>query len=188
MIRTFILLICVAFLPGISWGAEPRVTDVHVKMKNDTLFVSARLRHGFSGAILHDIHNGIPKEFYYYLVLKRKQANWIDEEVLSKTLRYLVRYDRLKQQYSVEKSDHAQPETIEKTTWNDRASMEAAVEKVDPTALAPRDALENGQKYYVNVKAQMQAARPPFYLEYFLFFVPFLEIDTPWARSPSFRR
>ncbi len=187
MIR-WLCLLALVLLPSLSAAAEPRVTDVRVEVSKETLFVSAQLRHGFSDAILHDLHNGIPKEFYYYLVLKRKQSNWIDEEILSKTLRYLVRYDRLKRQYAVEKSDHTQPETIEKTTWNDLASMQAAVEKVDPTALATRDVLKAGQKYYVNVKAQMQAARPPFHLEYLLFFVPFLEIDTPWARSSSFRR
>jgi hypothetical protein len=188
MIR-WLCLLALVLLPSLSVAAEPRVTDVRVEVSKGVLFVSAQLRHGFSDAILHDLHNGIPKEFYYYLVLKRKQANWIDEEMLSKTLRYLVRYDRLKQQYTLEKSDHdAPPATPEKTTWNDLASMQAAVEKVDPTALAAHDTLKPGQKYYVNVKAQMQAARPPFYLEYLLFFVPFLEIDTPWARSPSFRR
>jgi hypothetical protein len=39
----------------------------------------------------------------------------------------------------------------------------------------------------VSVKAEMKAPQLPLYLDYFLFFIPFLEIDTEWRNTAPFR-
>jgi hypothetical protein len=47
--------------------------------------------------------------------------------------------------------------------------------------------LKRGKNYLVSVKAEMKAPQLPLYLDYFLFFIPFLEIDTEWRDSATFR-
>jgi len=44
---------------------------------------------------------------------------------------------------------------------------------------------EAGASHYVSVKAEMRAVRLPLYLDYVFFFIPILEFETPWARSPA---
>jgi len=171
--------------PTTLFAAEARMDAVRVERQNGLLVVSAVLRNGFGKKTLDDLHNGLPKDFYYNLVLKRKQKNFLDEEILAKTLRYTVRYDTLKRQYAVTKDDGINPQT---TTWDDLESMQRAVTTIDRIPLARVDLLLPDRRYYVDVQAQMRAARLPFYQEYLLFFIPFLEIDTRWAHSGAFTR
>lgn len=159
-----------------------RIQNVTVEIENNEIYVSAKLTGGFRKEIVDDIHNGIPKNFYYYLVLKRKEKNWFDEEMLSKTIRYTVKYDTLKKVYTVTETTNGT--SIEKQA-EDFPSMKALVTQVKGTHLASILPLNRGKRYFVSVQAQMQAAKRPFYLDYFLFFIPFLEIDTPWADSPQ---
>jgi hypothetical protein len=53
--------------------------------------------------------------------------------------------------------------------------------------VAATDQLRRRTTYLISVKAEMKAPRLPLYLDYFLFFIPFLELDTPWADSAPFR-
>ena len=48
-----------------------------------------------------DIRNGISKDLYYYLVLKRRQRLWFDEEQTAVTIKYTIKYNLLKQEYLV---------------------------------------------------------------------------------------
>ncbi len=182
---------CAACFVGAAHASEPRIADVQAIIKNGQVRVWARLRHGFGPQTRRDLHNGIPKEFYYYLALKRKQKNWIDEEMLSRTIRDTVRYDLLKKQYTVIRRQDGQAgerDTREETAvWDDFEAMERAVSALHDVALTPVSSLTPGQRYYVDVKAQMKAARLPFYQEFLLFFIPFLEVDTRWSRSGTLR-
>jgi len=162
-----------------TWGKE-RIRELSVEVLGQEILVSATLKGGFNRKVVKDIQNGIPKDFYYYVLLKKKDPNWFDEEILSKTIRYRVKYDTLKQNYLL-------TETIEqksvKKTIEKFEQMKKRVTRIEDLSLAPASILKQGQRYYVSVKSQMQAAKRPFYLDYFLFFIPFLEVDTPWANS-----
>ncbi len=180
----FVLLLCVASLFASLSEAQAkgeRIENVTVETVDQEVYVSAKLTGGFRKEIIDDIQNGIPKHFYYYLVLKRKEKNWFDEEILSKTIRYTVKYDTLKKIYAVTESSNGT--SLEKQ-FNEFKAMKEMVTQVNHVRIAALAPLKKGERYFVSVQSQMQAAKPPFYLDYFLFFIPFLEIDTPWANSP----
>lgn len=160
--------------------AKERIRDVQVRVSKLEIFVSANLIGGFSEDVVNDIQNGISKEFFYYILLKKKEKNWFDEEVYAKTIRFSVKYDTLKKEYLVVQSGGEK--VVEKRVTNFK-EMKALVSRIDQIKLAMTTSLKKGKRYYVSVKSQMKAAELPFYLEYFLFFIPFLEIDTPWANS-----
>ncbi len=157
-----------------------RVINVVVEIANQEIVVSADLARGLSGKTVADIHNGIPKDFYYYLLLFQKQRNWFDEEVASKTLQLTVKYDTLKKRYTVSQKEEAR---VTEQTFSDFTSAQQAFLKVDHLKLAPASLLTPGKRYYVGIKSQMKASKFPLYLDYFLFFIPFLELDTPWSYS-----
>jgi len=158
----------------------PRIANVQAEIVDRHVVASAELLSGFQPDTLRDLHNGIPKEFYYYVVLNRKYKNWIDEEVYEKTIRHTVRYDTLKKQYTVVKQDFGQ-RTEE--VYDDFEAVRQAVSRIARSVLLPVDRLRPDHRYYLGVKAQMKVAKLPVYLEYFLFFIPVLEMDTPWAYS-----
>lgn len=179
-ISFFLILLVVP--EGLFAAGSERIRNVVTEVKNQEIVVTAELVDGFNREIIRDIHDGIPKDFYYYLLLKRKQKNWFDEEILAKTIRYTVKYDTLKKKYAVVQREGER--TVENTV-DDLETMKRIVSKIDQVKLAPVSVLRSRNRYYVSVKSQMKAAKLPFYVDYFLFFIPFLEIDTPWADSDS---
>ena len=174
-------LLLTALSAAPAWG-RARIRDVTVDIAEGEIVASARLTGGFNRTIVRDIQNGIPKDFYYYVLLKRRDPNWFDEEILAKTVRYSVKYDTLKKQYRIVKTIDDQ---VVKQQVPDFEKMREIVSQVNRVRLAPVTLLKRRRHYYVSVKSQMQAPKRPFYLDYFLFFIPFLEIDTPWADSPQ---
>lgn len=179
-ISFFLILLVVP--EGLFAAGSERIRNVVTEVKNQEIVVTAELVDGFNREIIRDIHDGIPKDFYYYLLLKRKQKSWFDEEILAKTIRYTVKYDTLKKKYAVVQREGER--TVENTV-DDLETMKRIVSKIDQVKLAPVSVLRSRNRYYVSVKSQMKAAKLPFYVDYFLFFIPFLEIDTPWADSDS---
>lgn len=170
-------------VPQPGWGAsEGRVRNVTVDIVNKEILVSADLVSGFNNEIADDIQNGISKDFYYYVLLKKKQKNWFDEELVSKTVRYHVKYDTLKKQYLVLQIEGAQ--VTHESIFNDFEAMKQKISRIERVKLAPVRMLNTRRRYYVSVKSQMKATKLPLRLETLLFFIPFLELDTPWADSP----
>jgi hypothetical protein len=183
----FLFLLIVAFvqhigLPFAAAAGKERIKNVTAEVVDEEIVVSAELVSGFNSEIIRDIQNGIPKDFYYYLLLKKKEKNWFDEEILSKTVRYTVKYDTLKKQYRVIQFEG---EKATESLFDDFDRMKQQVSRVDRIRIGRAGLLKARHRYYVSVKSQMKASKLPLYVDYFLFFIPFLELDTPWSDSDS---
>lgn len=174
------------FPPERAFSAgEERIRNVEVSIEKGEITVSAELVHGFTPQVIVDLQNGIPKDFYFYFLLKKEQTGWFDEEILSRTIRYSIKFDNLKKQYLLTRRDGSLEEEILSESF---PAAEALISKINHVRIAPLALLNPKRTYYVSVKAQMRASQLPLYLDYFLFFIPFLEIDTPWADSRPFTR
>jgi len=180
------LWIIIAFLsaPSEAIARRPgRIENVKVELLRDEVIVSAHLAQGLRPEIVREIHNGIQKEFHYYILVKRKETNWIfDEEVLSQSILYTVKYDTLKKNYKV---IFTNGDTVVEKVFGDFDAMKEMVLQINRVKLSLTRIVRSSDRYYVSVKAQMKAAELPLYLDYFLFFIPFLEIDTPWSDSET---
>jgi hypothetical protein len=150
---------------------------------NGTLSVSAELIRWYNRNLQEDLNNGIPKDLYYYILLKKRQPGWFDEEVFSKTIKHTIKYDVLKKQYSI--TTRSDGETTQKTVES-FDEMSQLISRIDHVKIKTPVGLKLRHTYYVSVKAEMRATNVPFYLEYILFFIPALELDTPWADSAPF--
>jgi len=75
---------------------------------------------------------------------------------------------------------------VEEFLLDSLQAAEGLISKLNNVRITPLSLLKPRGTYYVSVKAQMKAAKLPLYLDYFLFFIPFLELDTPWADSNTF--
>jgi len=167
-----------------GWTADERISDLTVKtVPQGEIVVSARLFQVMQGNVMNDVQHGIPKDLFYYVLLMRRQAGWFDEELLSKTIKYTIQYDVLKKQYRV----NIRHETgATNRIVENFQEMVDLISKIDSVKIAEVKMLKPKETYYVSVKAQMKAGRLPFYLKYLLFFIPVLELDTPWANSAPF--
>ncbi len=165
--------------PTVALGAP--IHDLTSEVIDQEIYISASLTGGVSAQTLREINNGIPKEIYYYLTLSRKQKRWFDEELFTKTVRLTVKYDTLKKQYAVTRQDGA---LFTEQRFTDFGVLQEAITHLTRVKLTGTTGLVVGHRYLIRVKAQMKTVKLPLYLDYLLFFIPFLELDTPWAQTP----
>jgi hypothetical protein len=178
-------LLCYFFLvavPILAWAGRERIEKIAVEIIKEEIIVSFELGNGFNRATERDIQDGIEKDFYYYVVLNQKEDHWFYEEVAEKTIRYTVKYDTLRKDYTVRRREGLE---IVERVFDSAEEMRAFISRGEKIHLAPISLLKQGRRYHVWVKAQMKASHIPRDLERLLFFIPFLELDTPWAKSSS---
>jgi hypothetical protein len=163
---------------------ERGITHLEVAGKEGAIIVSAVLEGGFSQEIAQEIRQGVSREFFYYIVLHRVIPHWYDEEKRSKTLRYSVKYDFLKNQFRVNLRDGNESK---EAVFDNYEEMKRWVSHLSAVSLAPVRALSGNHEYYVSVKAEMKAGELPVIVRYVMFFVPYSRFHTPWVTSRIFR-
>lgn len=129
------------------------------------------------------IHDGIPKDLVYTMILKKKLRFLPDRKVQTMTIRHTIKYDILKKNYKVKSWDE---ETSNEQVTETLDEMMDLISKINNVKMALRQRLRERHTYYLSVKAEVKENRLPFFLNYILFFIPGLELDTPWARSSLF--
>lgn len=178
-----ISVICILVWTSSVLAIDAGITDISITQNNNELQVSALYKGGFTPEIRNEIINGISREFFYYIVLHRVIPNWLDEEKLSKTIKYTVKYDTLKNQFSVIRSVGTLRDEQVFDSYNEMVEW---VSKIDRVNLAPVKTLSRSHKYYVSIKAEIKAGELPFLLRYLLFFIPYSEFNTEWVHSRQF--
>lgn len=179
---------------GIAWGlvftlataaeaAQARIADLTVMLDGRTISVSASLIRAFDATIEEEIRHGIPKDLYYYVLLKRRHPIWFDEEVASTTIHYAVAHDLLKDHYTVVRREGTQ---VTEQTVDQLEDAKRLISHVSDVTIGSADLLDSAATYYISVKAEMRATSVPGYIKYFLFFIPFLDLATPWANTAPF--
>lgn len=183
-VRGLVVTLWVLAAPSLSHGADERIDQLSVTREGGHIYVSAVLHPGLSSHLDADLRKGLAKDLYYYLILKERQRVWFDEEVAAVTIKHSIKYDLLKREYVV---ISRLPSGATQTIVPDFPSARKLVSQVDHVPVVEVRRLRRGKKYLVSVKAEMKAPQLPLYLDYFLFFIPFLEIDTEWRDSKTFR-
>lgn len=167
-----------------AYGKPDEIADLRAVTAADRISVSARLNDDLPAQVGEEIRNGIGKELYYYVVLKRRVPVWIDEEIASATVRFSIRYNLVKQQFVI--VHHQAGDTVHHTVdqFDDVRRLISSIRDVTIPLTTP---LRRDGAYYVSVKAEMRSAKLPVYIEYFLFFLPVAQLTTPWTDSPVFQ-
>lgn len=176
-------VICLSYFLNTAFADEERITDIKVTLGKEAISVSARLIDGLNKDVEEAIKNGIQKDIIYSAVLKKKRSTWFDEDIVSKDIEYTIKYDVLKKQYTLITRGNGNKEKV--TQIYDE--IKAAVSKIENAVVSPKKVLEPDEEYYVSIKAEIKDTKLPFFLDYFLFFIPFSDINTSWYDSPAFK-
>ena len=176
-------VVCLGHAPFAHAGEERIARLTAAVLTNGEVAVSAGLIRWTNAHIKEDLNNGIPKDLYYYILLKKRQPGWFDEEIVTRTIKHTIKYDVLKKQYSITTRMDGQ---MSQKTVESFEEMAGLISRIDHVKITTAKRMKTRHTYYVSVKAEMRATNVPFYLEYILFFIPALELDTPWADSSPF--
>lgn len=179
------LLLCMAWQVPALAKDDGRIEVVSAVPEIGAVRVSTELHGGFPEQVVAEIRRGVPKDLFYTFALKRRHRRFFDEEVAAVSVTFTIKFDTLQGRYHIHRIDpDGQVTDYQATTYPEALSMVSHVDdvriEIPPTA-----------KYgvlYALAKAEMRAVKLPMYLDYALFFIPILEFETPWARSPNLER
>jgi hypothetical protein len=179
-----VLLLIGGLLPPAAWAQErPILHQVMVTYTDQEVLLYSSLQGAFHRELLEAIESGMPMTITFHMKLYRKRGLWFDEEVLSKTIKHVVKYDALKNEYRVSEINGLFSNI--KVT-KERPTMVRWMSEIDGQPLIPFHLLQPGEAYYVKVRADLQAVKSPFPLSHIPFLASLWDAGTSWIASPPF--
>ena len=145
--------------------------------------ISATLIRWMNPELKKAIQDGIPKDLFYTMILKKKIPILRDRKVQTMTIKHTIKYDVLNKNYQVI-SWNAETSRVQVTETFDE--MMDLISKINNVKMTLKSRLRKRHTYYLSLKAEVRESRFPFFLKYILFFIPGLELNTPWAHSSLF--
>jgi hypothetical protein len=191
MIRVLLLRCCSVLLPSLAmlvspaWGQQqrPSLHELVLTHTDQEVLLYLHLRGGFHQELLEAVESGLPITITYYMKLYRKRGLWFDEEVLSKTIKHIVKYDTLKKQYRVSEINGLFS-SIKVTTHE--PTMVRWMSEIEGQPLIPFHLLQPGEEYYVKAMADLKTVQSPFPLSHMPFLASLWDTGTPWTASSPF--
>ena len=189
MIRGFlrgcfrVLLPILVMLASPAWGQRPTLHELVLTQTDQEVLLHISLEGGFHRELLEAVESGIPITITYYMKLYRKRGLWFDEEVLSKTIKHIVKYDALKKQYRVSEINGIFSNM--KLTKHE-PTMVRWMSEIEGQPLIPFHLLQPNEEYYVRAMADLKAVKSPFPLSHIPFLASLWDTGTPWTVSSPF--
>lgn len=178
----FIMLAAISTFPLESTGADnppankPYLTDIIVTTSESHLLFFGELRNSLTNEMIEGLHSGIPVNFSFFVNLKKIQSNWLDEGLTSIEFSHTLRYDTLKQHYTVE------TEEISKKIHTISTLREATtlLNEINGLKIIELRELEPDQTYRLRVKADLYKKTLPLSLQAVIPFVSWWDLKTDW--------
>ena len=161
----FSLIFCLLlFSSSVSVAAE--INGPEVKIQGNEIFVTTSL--SLDEKQLHELRNGIKKEYSFYIDIFRVWKLWPDEFVLSKSFVRILRADPVKMEFVATSNDG---NTQIKKRFKTFESMLKWALEFDNLKLANIRDLEPGT-YFVRVTVESKIRKLPPVIGYFMIFLP----------------
>ncbi len=174
----WILTLCVCLFSSESaWSGDARITDVVVKNTGDGIVLHFRVEGCFTEDLQQAILNGIPTAFKFLASLDRVRGFWGDKELASLEITHTVKYNNLKNEFVITRSDHPECPLV----VDSLSEAKKIMAEVDNLRIADLKTLERNHRYQVAIKAELSKITLPFYLHYvFRFFLFLWDFETDW--------
>ena len=174
---TLVLLFCFLLsFPSPLQAAEATLSDIIVTNTQEDLLVFFDIKGCFTREMEEAILNGIPTTFTIVIKLYRTRTAWLDASIASITLEHTIKYDSLKNEFRVTRSEDDSTELVVK----DFDAAKKAMAEIRNIGVVPLKELQERGKYQLRVKAELEKVRLPLYLHYVLFFVSLWDFETDW--------
>ena len=163
-------------MPAIADAQDARLTNIIVTNTRDNLLLYLTVKGAFSPKIENTIQSGVPATFSFFINLYKVRDLWLDKQVASIKVTHSIKYDSLKNEYTVTRSWEGNRPLVVKSFDEAKKLMT----EVDSLVIVPLKKLEKGKQYQLSAKAELSKLTLPFYLHYVLFFVSLWDFETDW--------
>ncbi|MBN1380361.1 MAG: DUF4390 domain-containing protein [Deltaproteobacteria bacterium] len=182
MAKYFSFLIILIFLgmvlivpAGLATGPV-KIHDVRVLYNKTDLVVYAVLKNSFTEDMKSAILAGVPTTFTFTLKTYEEVPGWFDKKISRITVKHTIKYDNVKQTFSVFSVDNG-PAAV----FQDFESAQRVMSELSGIAVAPISELTRGNVYYVRIKAKLEKYRPQSIMRYIFFFASLGDFKTDWS-------
>ena len=172
----FLLFCLLLQFPSPLQAAEATLSEIIVTNTQDDLLVFFDIEGSFTREMEEAILNGIPATFTIIIRLYRTRTLWFDASIADIRLEHTIKYDSLKNEFRVTRSQDPENELVTK----DFEEAKRAMTEIRNIEVIPLKELEPGARYQLRVKAELEKVRLPLYLHYVLFFVSLWDFETDW--------
>ncbi|MBN1664730.1 MAG: DUF4390 domain-containing protein [Deltaproteobacteria bacterium] len=179
---TVFMIICLllVFPPGIVNGSVS-IHDIRILNNEKDVVVYAVLTDGFSKEMESAIMAGVPTTFTFTLKTYQEKSWWPDKKMSHVTIKHTMKYDNVKQTFSVTSADNGQ-----EAVFSDFDAAKRAMSELSGIAVVPIGDLTKGSSYYIRMKAKLEKYRPPSVLRYIFFFTSPGDFETGWSLKHRF--
>ncbi len=157
-------------------GTEATLSDIIVTNTREELLAFFEIRGCFTREMDEAILNGIPTTFTILVKLSRARLFWVDESLSARELEHSIKYDSLRSEFQVHRTEDGGKALV----FKDFPAAKKAMAEVKGVKVAPLERLVKGNKYQLQVKAELQKVRLPLNLHYVLFFLSLWDFQTDW--------
>ena len=146
------LLMC----PHFASGAE--LTNIVVKNSRDNLLINLTIKGVFTDEMKVALLKGIPVSFSFLVFLYEANPFWFDKKIAKVKTIHKIKYDTLKNEYSIKRSwDKTGPLAIKNF---EKARI--LISEIENLKIASFTSLEKGKHYQLRVKSELIDKKFPF--------------------------
>jgi hypothetical protein len=172
----FIPLFLLVLLVNQVLAEDARLKNIIVTNTRDDLLIYLTVEGAFTEDMQTAILSGVATTFSFYINLNRVRSLWVDKEMVSLKITHTIKYDNLKNEFTVQRSwEDDKPITLKSIE-----EAEKMMAEIDSLKVVPLDQLVKGNRYQIRAKAELSKVRLPLYLHYILFFVSMWDFETDW--------
>lgn len=176
LVALFLLLFLPLLSPPPLQADEATLSDIIVTNTQEDLLVFFDIKGSFTREMEEAILNGIPTTFTIYIKLYRARTLWLDASIADIELEHNIKYDSLKNEFRVTRSEDNHSEFV----FKEFDAAKRAMAEIKNIKIVPLRELNKNGHYQLRVKAELEKVRLPLYLHYVLFFVSLWDFETDW--------
>lgn len=172
-----VFLLIAAAAPAELCAKEARLADMVAANTRDNLLFSAKVEGAFTEKMNQAILNGISTSFTFIIVMEKINPLLIPNKTIAEhKVTHTVKYEAIKKRFTVKRS------------WEDNRalttdSFEEAqkwMSEIKSLPIASIEKLQEGKRYRISARAELNKVELPFYLDYIFFFVSLWDFKTDW--------
>lgn len=163
---------------GVLAGARQEVqfTDITITTSTSHLLLFGVLKYNKLNDLEQALHSGIPMQFKFFIELHRIKNNWPDEELTTMEFTHTLKYDTLKENYQLERTEQKNRKFTFKTIEEAMKMMN----DINGLKVIELNRLQPDASYELRMKAELYKKTLPMNLHYLIPFISIWDLETDW--------
>lgn len=161
---------------------KPELTDIIVTTSDVNLLLFATVKNPFTSEMITAVQNGIAITFEFHIELEKVKNNWFDSSLVDRTITHTLKYNSLKQEYSIEQSEKKGKAKRTRSLEDAKQTMA----EINGIPVITLQSLIPDKPYKLNIKATLQETTLPLGMQNILPFTSLWNFETDW-RTIEFR-